>query len=108
MPKGRRHATANCQLAAVRSLVFVSSRPTVPFPPYRTLSMDTADILVRRGLLKDWQLAEVKQAQTNGVRLDQVAVELGYRSEEAVLRAVGAEVGLDFIDLSETPVDFTL
>ncbi len=70
--------------------------------------MDTADILVRRGLLKDWQLAEVKQAQPTAMRLEQLAVQMGYCTEEAVLKALGAEVGLEYVDLTETPVDLKL
>lgn len=74
--------------------------------------MDAADILVRRGLLTKSQLAEVRAAQNseknNGNRLEQTAVQLGYCTEEAVLKALGAEVGLDFIDLAETQVDLSL
>jgi general secretion pathway protein E/type IV pilus assembly protein PilB len=70
--------------------------------------MDAADILVRRGLLKDWQLAEVRAAQSNGARLEQTAVQMGYCTEEAVLKALGEEVGLDYIDLAETKVDLKL
>jgi len=74
--------------------------------------MDAADILVRRGLLTKSQLAEVRAAQNsekhNGNRLEQTAVQLGYCTEEAVLKALGAEVGLDFIDLAETNVDLSL
>ncbi len=33
---------------------------------------------------------------------------MGYCTEEAVLKALGAEVGLDYIDLAETPVDLSL
>jgi type II secretion system protein E len=70
--------------------------------------MDAADILLRRGILSERQLAEVRSAQSNGAPVEQLAVQLGYCSEEAVLRALGAEVGLDYIDLAETPVDLSL
>jgi type II secretion system protein E len=70
--------------------------------------MDAAAVLVRRGLLTDRQLAEVKAAQNNGTRLEQLAVQMGYCTEDAVLRALGAEVGLDYVDLAETDVDLTL
>ncbi len=70
--------------------------------------MDAAAVLVRRGLLTDRQLAEVKAAQNNGTRLEQLAVQMGYCTEDAVLKALGAEVGLDYIDLVETEVDLTL
>ncbi|MEX0711796.1 MAG: GspE/PulE family protein, partial [Pirellulales bacterium] len=40
--------------------------------------------------------------------MDQVAVELGFVTEEAALAALGAEVGLDFVDLSEAQIDLSL
>jgi type II secretion system protein E len=70
--------------------------------------MDAADILVRRGVLNDRQLAEVRASQHNGTRLEQVAVQMGYCTEEAVLKALGYEVGIDYVDLTETPVDLSL
>jgi general secretion pathway protein E len=70
--------------------------------------MDAADILVRRGILTDRQLADVRAAQSNGAQVEQIAVQMGYCTEEAVLKALGAEVGLDYIDLAETPVDLSL
>ncbi|MCC7087059.1 MAG: Flp pilus assembly complex ATPase component TadA [Pirellulales bacterium] len=70
--------------------------------------MDAVAVLVRRGLLTDRQLAEVKAAQNNGIRLEQLAVQLGYCTEDAVLQALGAEVGLDYVDLAETDVDLSL
>ncbi len=70
--------------------------------------MDAGEILVKRGLLSEWQLAQARTAASSGVRLDQAAVELGYVSEEAALAAIGAEVGLDYVDLSEVPIDLSL
>src|SRR5262245_41689934 len=70
--------------------------------------MDAAAVLVRRGILTDRQMAEVKAAQNNGTRLEQLAVQMGYCTEDAVLRALGAEVGLDYVDLAETDVDLSL
>src|SRR5215468_8234166 len=70
--------------------------------------MDAADILVRRGLLTKQQLSEVRAAQSNGTRLEQVAVQMGYCTEEAMLKALATEVGLDYIDLAEADVDLTL
>jgi type II secretion system protein E len=70
--------------------------------------MDAADILVRRGVLNDRQLAEVRASQHNGTRLEQVAVQMGFCTEEAMLKALGHEVGLDYVDLTETPVDLSL
>jgi general secretion pathway protein E len=70
--------------------------------------MDAAAVLVRRGILTDRQMAEVKAAQNNGTRLEQLAVQMGYCTEDAVLQALGAEVGLDYVDLAETDVDLSL
>lgn len=70
--------------------------------------MEAGEILLKRGLLDERQLALVRSRQVDGIRIDQTAVEMGLVSEEAVLRAVGEEVGLDFIDLNETDVDLSL
>ena len=70
--------------------------------------MEAGDILVRRGLLDERQLALARQAQGEGQRLDEVAVELGLISEEAALTALGAEMGLDYVDLADAKVDLDL
>jgi type II secretion system protein E len=70
--------------------------------------MEAGEILLRRGLLDARQLELARSAQTDGMRIDQVAVDLGFVSEEAALRALGEEIGLDYIDLAETPVDLNL
>jgi type II secretion system protein E len=70
--------------------------------------MDAAAVLVRRGILTDRQMAEVKASQNNGTRIEQLAVQMGYCTEDAVLQALGAEVGLDYVDLAETDVDLSL
>ena len=70
--------------------------------------METGEILLRKGLLDTRHLDLARQAQTDGVRLDQAAVTLGFLSEEQVLRALGEEVGLEFIDLAEADVDLSL
>jgi general secretion pathway protein E/type IV pilus assembly protein PilB len=70
--------------------------------------MEAGDILVKRGLLTPQQLAATRERQADGTRADQVAVELGFVSEEAALKALGEEVGLEFIDLASTNVDLSL
>ncbi len=70
--------------------------------------MEVSEILLKKGLLDQRQLDMVRAAQTEGVRLDQVAVNLGLVTEEAALRALGEEVGLEFVDLAETPIDVNL
>src|SRR5688572_764168 len=70
--------------------------------------MESGEILLKRGLLDERQLALVRSRQVEGTRIDQTAVEMGLVSEEAVLKAVGEEVGLDFVDLSEASIDLSL
>ena len=50
----------------------------------------------------------MRAAQNNGTRLDQIAVDQGLVEEEQALRAMGDEMGIDFVDLAETPVDDSL
>jgi type II secretion system protein E len=70
--------------------------------------MEAGEILLKRGLIRRDQLEEARRAQTNGARVDQVAVALGMVSEDESLKAIGAEVGIDYIDLSEIDVDPSL
>ena len=70
--------------------------------------MESGEILLRKGLLNTRQLEAARSRQADGTRLDQTAVEMGFVSEEAALRAIGAEVGLDYVDLSELDVDISL
>ncbi len=70
--------------------------------------MDVGEALLRKGLLDDRQLALARGAQTDEVRLDQAAVQLGFCTEEAALKALGEEVGLEFVDLMEAEVDLSL
>ena len=70
--------------------------------------MEAGDILFKRGLLDKRQLDMSRRAQNDGTRLDQAAVDLGFLTEEDALRALGAEVGLDFVDLADADVDLTL
>jgi len=70
--------------------------------------MEAGEILVKRGLLDPQQLVQLRAQQTNGTRLDQLAVERGLVTEEQALRAIGEEVGLDFIQLDETTIDDSL
>ncbi|HZZ70919.1 MAG TPA: ATPase, T2SS/T4P/T4SS family [Pirellulales bacterium] len=67
--------------------------------------MEAGEILLRRGLLNQRQLDMSRSAQNDGTRLDQIAVDMGFLSEESALKALGAEVGIDFVDLPEAEVD---
>ncbi|MBN2579945.1 MAG: Flp pilus assembly complex ATPase component TadA [Pirellulales bacterium] len=70
--------------------------------------MEAGEILLRKGLLDARQLKLSRDAQSDGARLDQAAVQLGFLSEEAALRALGEEMGLEFIDLAEAEIDLAL
>jgi type II secretion system protein E len=73
--------------------------------------MEAGEILLRRGLIDQRQLTQTR-AQANGhgdgIRLIESAVQMGFVTEEAALRAVGDEVGIDFIDLNDAEVDLSL
>ena len=70
--------------------------------------MEAGEILLRKGLLDHRQLQRSREAQIDGARLDQAAVQLGFLSEEEALRALGEEVGMEFIDLAEAEIDLSL
>src|SRR3954447_11809172 len=73
--------------------------------------MEAGEILLRRGLLNRGQLEQsrgIANGHGDGTKLIESAIQLGFVSEEAALRAVGEEVGIDFIDLAETEVDLSL
>ena len=70
--------------------------------------MDAGEILLSRGLLDSRQLELTRAAQPDGNRLDQTAVQLGLVREDDALRAVGEELGLEFVDLSHIEVDLAL
>ncbi len=60
--------------------------------------MHAAEILLRRGLIDQRQLDQARQHNSESV-LD-AAVALRFVNEEDALRAVGEEVGLDYVDLA--------
>jgi general secretion pathway protein E/type IV pilus assembly protein PilB len=70
--------------------------------------MDIGELLLRRGLLDKNQIEQARLAQSEGVRLDQAAVQLGFVTEDAALRALADEVGLAFVDLVDADVDLEL
>ncbi|MGO8748012.1 MAG: GspE/PulE family protein [Thermoguttaceae bacterium] len=70
--------------------------------------MEAGEILLQKGLLDQRQLEASRHAQTEGARLDQAAVGLGFLTEEQALRALGEAVGLEFVDLAEAKIDLSL
>jgi len=70
--------------------------------------METGEILVRNGLLKESELNSLRAQLKDDLRVDQLAVQKGIVTEEQVLRALGEELGIDFIDLAAESVDLSL
>jgi len=70
--------------------------------------MEAGEILIKRGLLDARQLDHTRRAQEDGVSLVDKAVQLGFVAEDEALRALGDEVGLDFIDLQDSEIDLSL
>lgn len=65
-------------------------------------------MLKRRGLLNDTQLGQLRQANGDGASLIEKAVALGYVREDAALRALAEETGLEYVDLRDIEVDLSL
>ncbi len=70
--------------------------------------MEAGDVLLRRGLLDKNQLDILRNANGDGGSLLDKAVAMGFVGEESALRAVGEEVGLDYVDLRDVEVDLSL
>lgn len=71
--------------------------------------MEAGDILLRRGLLDQVQLDSAR-GSNGDVALSVVdrAVDLGYCSESDALQAIGEELGLDFVDLTNIEIDLSV
>src|SRR4029453_9134297 len=73
--------------------------------------MEAGEILLRRGLLNRGELEQSRglaNGHGDGTKLIESAIQLGFVSEEQALKAVGEEVGIDFIDLGDAEVDLSL
>ncbi len=66
--------------------------------------MEIGELLYNRGLL-DQQQVELARSQTNGRRLDQVAVDMGLITEEQALSALADELGMRYIELKDIEID---
>ena len=53
-------------------------------------------------------LARIRQARAVDGRFDGVAIELGFASDEALLRAIGESMHLEFVDLAATTIDLSV
>ena len=69
--------------------------------------MELGQLLVDEGLISNEQLA-LARGEQNGARIDKTLIKMGLVSEDAVLKTLSAEFGLDYIDLKEVTVDVEL
>lgn len=69
---------------------------------------ETGDILIRRGLLEVDQVHKLRAEQLSGIRLVEAAVQQGMVGEEPALRALGDELGMEYVDLRSVEVDVDL
>ncbi|TWT90151.1 Type II secretion system protein E [Pseudobythopirellula maris] len=70
--------------------------------------METGEILLKHGLITRDQLDELRLDAATAARPDLAAVERGFAEEEGVLRALGAETGVEMVDLDHTEVNAEL
>jgi general secretion pathway protein E/type IV pilus assembly protein PilB len=66
--------------------------------------MDIAQVLVEAGVISQTQ-ADRARRHAPGKRIDHTITELGLATEESMLAALGREIGMDFVDIKNTPVD---
>jgi general secretion pathway protein E len=69
------------------------------------LMFEAGEILMRRGLLDLEQLNDLRAQALGGRELFAAAIAQGVVDEEAALRAVGEELGMEFVDLRNAEVD---
>ena len=63
-------------------------------------------VLVHDGLISEDQLAEAEQVQQDeGRSLGRVLVERGYLEERDLVKALADQIGMPFVDLTETDID---
>ena len=66
-------------------------------------------LLVEGGLITNDQLAAALEVQgTSGKPIGRVLIDQGLISESDLVRALAKQVGLDFVDLTEHPIDATV
>lgn len=70
--------------------------------------LEAGEILVRRGLLVPEQLQQLQQQTSGGRALVEAAIGQGLIQEEPALRALGEELGMEFVDLRTADVDLNV
>lgn len=68
--------------------------------------LEAGDILMRRGLLDAQQLDKLRNGGTQNIF--DTAIQQGFVQEEPALRALGDELGMEFVDLREATIDLDL
>lgn len=69
--------------------------------------MELGQLLVDEGLITTEQLT-VARGEQNGSRIDQTLIKMGMITEDAVLKTLSTEFGMEYIDLKEVEVDLEL
>ena len=69
--------------------------------------MQIEEILLRRGIITSDQ-RQIVSSQQNGHRFDHAVVELGFTTEEELLKALADEFGMEYQELNESSVDLEL
>ncbi|MFN0056266.1 MAG: GspE/PulE family protein [Planctomycetales bacterium] len=64
--------------------------------------MEIGEILLAQGVVTREQMQQA-QSRANGTRLDRQVVEMGLASEEQVLQALASELGMRYVELTQTP-----
>ena len=70
--------------------------------------MQIGELLLENGLLNETQLEQSTAQASNGSGVLSNALKMGFLEEEAALKAIGSDIGIDFIDLREAEVDLSL
>ncbi len=69
--------------------------------------MEIGQAFVDRGLITAQQL-ELARSQPNGKRIDLQLIEMGIVTEEDALKILADELGMEYINLQQTPIDLAL
>ncbi len=66
--------------------------------------MELGQLLVDEGLITSDQLTLARNEKSSD-RIDHTLIKMGLTTEDAVLRTLSAEFGMDYIDLKDIEVD---
>src|SRR5438093_8183506 len=85
----------------------LSCPPTARQGQSQSQAMDVSHILLRKGLVTEEQLAEVRRHPTSiqGKPLHRALIDLGLLDEATVLAALAEALGMPFVDLSNVQID---